>query len=87
MIDGWSLLVFLGAADCELLYSSSLEEANHWNTGDCSRDDPPRMGNVSSIETNPRHSPCVVFPGNDFLHHCYFHLQHPEEFTWYVGAD
>ena len=47
IIYGWTFLLFLGAADCELLCKSwKKADDNNYN---CSRDDPPCMGNVQSI--------------------------------------
>jgi len=51
----WTFPLFIGAADRELLCSSLSQKAN--SDGNYSRDDPPCMGNVQSIEANPRHSP------------------------------
>ena len=83
IMDNWTFVIFLGAADCELRGSHS-EQVN--SDGDCSRDDPPRMGSVQSIEANPRHSAYNVFPGDDFPHpHC-LHLQLSQESIGYVDA-
>ena len=66
VIRGWAFLLFLGAADCELMCSSRFEKANSGYY--CSHDDPPRMGNVWSVEANPRHSPYDVFTGDRLFH-------------------
>lgn len=83
IIYGWAFLLFLGAADCESCSSVS-EKAD--DGGDCSCDDPPRMGNVQSVQVNPRHSSYFVFRRDD-LHplRCY-HLQQSEESVGYVDT-
>jgi hypothetical protein len=44
IIGEWSYTLFLAAADSELLCSPFLEQTSNYD--DCSRHDPPRMGNV-----------------------------------------
>ena len=85
IVEGWAFLLFLGAADCELLCNSRSEKAN--SGCDCSVYDPPRMGNVSSVKARLRHSFCIVFPGDRLLHRRYRRPERSEEFVGYVDAD
>ena len=85
IINHWAFaILFMCAAEGELLCSLLSEKAH--SHGDYSRDDAPRMGNVQSIEVDPRDSPCVFLSGYD-LHHprcCY--RQRSEEYVGYVDT-
>ena len=84
IINSWSFLLFLGAADRELFCSSTSEDANT-DLG-CSCHDPALVGNVQSVEANPNHSPYFIFRGNR-VHHCRCrHMEQPKECVAYVDA-
>ena len=65
IIRGWSLLLFIGAANCALLRSVAFRKCDL----NCNRshNDPAHLGNVCSIEANPLYSPYIVFSGDRLL--------------------
>lgn len=64
IIGEWTFTLFLIGADRELSCNPFLEQTN--DDDRCSLHDPPCMGNVHSIETNPRSASCIVFRGDRF---------------------
>lgn len=57
ILGGWTTLIFLGAAECEIRVSTG-GKSNHIDRR--SGNDPPCVGFVQSIKTRPWPSPHVV---------------------------